>query len=79
MVKILECRKLECRIVGSSSSKSTLNFISQIQFSIDHPELWHSTSFWSSETKYGIQKFIRPIFFCELKKIILARFRDIFY
>ena len=40
MVKILEGKKL-----GVRKSKSTLNVISQLQFSIDYPELWHTTSF----------------------------------
>ena len=63
-----------------SPRESTLNVISQLQFLIDYPELWHTTSFWSSKTKYGVKNFIPPIvFFWRIfKKYILARFWAIF-
>ena len=43
--------------------ESTLNIVSQFQYSIDYPELSHTTSFWSSKTKYGLKKFISLIVF----------------
>ena len=58
---------------------STLNVISQLQFLIDYPELWHTTSFWSSKTKYGIKNFIPRFFFGRyFKRNILALFSEIF-
>ena len=34
--------------------KNTLNVISLLQFEIDYHELWHTTSLWSTKTKYCI-------------------------
>ena len=79
MVKILESRNLEQKL-ESRKSKSTLNVISQLQFSINYSEVWHTTSFWSSKSKNGIRNFIALIvfFWGILKKIILARFWAVF-
>ena len=66
--------------LGVSPWENTLYVISQLHFLIDYPELWHTTSFWSSKTKYGINNFIPCIvlFWRFLKKNILARFWAIF-
>ena len=53
MFQILECRKLE-----GSKLNSPLNVASRLHFLIDQPEVLYTTSFWSSETKYGIKNFI---------------------
>ena len=75
MVKILEGKKL-----GVRKSKSTLNVISQFQFSIEYLELWYATSFRSSKAKYDIKNLIALIaFFWRIfNKNILARFWAIF-
>ena len=69
--KNFSVRKLEAR-----KSKSALNVISQLQFSIEYPELWYTTSFWSSKFKYGLENVIALIvvFFGEVKKIYLCPF-----
>ena len=80
-IKILGCKKLKVRKLEVRKSKSTLNVISQLQFLIDYRELWYTTIFWSSKTKYGIKKFIRLIVFFFLrifKKYILVRFGHFF-